>query len=241
MRLGFVIFALSVPPAIFAQTSTSSVSTSRTQTLHTTSATAEVNTYLTRLTARIGTGPLIYDQSFNSQFADPTVQAALQQARSQLANAGATSIAGPNLQSNTRTLTGTTPSTVINSTQTTLDIGTELAVGPSTAITGDRGLCAGLTGVVGARLPTGCPGGVPFTVVTGSTNININTNTQSDIFQTVTTTSTYLTSQTYELNGTAAPAPPATPAPPSFWLTVTGGAATVLSTFGKRFRKRKES
>ena len=243
LRLGIAILALAVPPALFGQAgNTSTFSTSRTQTLHTTSTTAEANNYLTRLTARIGTaGPLLYDQSFNAQLADATVQAAIQQARAQLTNAGATSIAGPNLQSNSRTLTGTTLSTVTNSTQTTQDLGSEFVIGPGTAITGDRGLCTGLTGVVGSRLPTGCPGGTPVFIPGGSSNTNINTNTQSDIFQTVTTTSTFLTSQTYELTGTAAPVPPATPAPPSFWLALTGGAAAGLSALGKRFRNRKDS
>jgi hypothetical protein len=76
--------------------------------------------------------------------------------------------------------------------------------------------------------------------VGGQTNYNTNTNTQSDIFQTVTTTSTYLTSQTYELVGTPATAPPATPAPPSFWLALTGGAAAGVSALTKRLRIGRE-
>ena len=73
-------------------------------------------------------------------------------------------------------------------------------------------------------------------VLAGGQNVNINTNTQSDIFQTVTTTSTFLTSQTYELNGTAPTSPPATPAPPSLWLALGGIAAS-----GIYYMKRKSN
>ena len=227
---------------------TNTTSTSRTQTLHNTNATAEVNNYATRLTARIGTGSLLYDQSFNAPVTDAAVQAAIQQARTQLTTAGAKSISGPNQLTNSRVLSGTSPTTTVNSTTTAQEVMVELTIGPGTAITGDRGLCEGITtipgitdGVLNRRVVFGCPGGTPYTILNNNSNINTNINTQSDIFQTVTTISTFLTSQTYELNGTAAPSPPATPAPPSFWLALTGGAATGLSALAKRFRNRKES
>ena len=241
---GFALCFLFASPAIWAQGSTNTTtttSTSRTQTLHTTNTNgADVNNYLTRLTARIGSGPLLYDQTFNVQLSDATVQAAIQQARTQLTNAGAVSISGPNQQTNVKTLTGTSQSTAVNSTQTTSDVGVETTVGPGTILIGDRGLCAGLTGTAPTRLPSGCPssGGTEFTVVAGTVNLNANTNTQSDIFQTVTTTSTYQTAQTYELNGTAATAPPATPAPPSLWLALTGMGAAGLAALRRR-RSRK--
>ena len=251
MRLSFAILAL-FGPALFAQGSTNNTfttSTSRTQTFHTTNNAVEVNNYLTRLTARIGAGPLLYDQTFNVQLSDSAVQVAIQQARTQLTNAGAVSITGPNQQSNTRTLTGTSQSTVVNSTQVTQDVGIDDAIGgidpitgvQATALTGDRGLCTGLTGTAPARLPTGCPGGIIFIVKAGTSNTNVNTNNQSDIFQTTTTTSTYLTSQTYELNGTAAITPPATPAPPSLWLALTGIAAAGFFALSKRRHEGKES
>ena len=237
---GFALYLLSAS-AICAQGSsntTFTTSTSRTQTFHTTNSAAEVDSYLTRLTARIGSGPALYDQTFAVQLSDATVQTAIQQARTQLTNAGAISISGPNQQANLKTLTGTSQATVVNSTQTTSDVGTETTVGPGTILIGDRGLCTGLTGSAPTRLPTGCPssGGTVFTIVGGNQNINANTNTQSDIFQTVTTTNTYQITQTYELNGTAAPFPPATPVPPSFWLALTGVAAAGVSSM--RWRRR---
>ena len=242
MPFRLAILSLLASTALLPQTgtgiTTNTTSTSRTQTLHTTSATAEVNHYLTRLTARVGVGPLLYDQSFNAQLADPSVQAAIQQARALLAGAGANSISGPNQQSGGRVLTGTSQATVVTRTDTTQAIGVQLVVGPGIQLTGDRGLCTGLTTVAPSDgsgvVPSGCPGGTPFTVLNGNQNINTNLNTQSDIFQTVTTTSAFLTSQTYELNGTAAPAPPATPAPPSFWLSLAGLAATGLFAFSRR-------
>ena len=241
MQSLFAILLLLSPAALLAQgvgITTNTTSTSRTQTFHTTNTATEMNNYLTRLTARIGAGPLLYDQSFNAQLTDPSVQTAIQQARTVLTNAGANSISGPNQQTTTRTLTGTSQTTVVTRTDTTQAIGVQLVVGPGIQLTGDLGLCTGLTTLPPSDgqglVPTGCPGGTPFTVLNGNQNVNVNTNTQSDIFQTVTTTSTYLTSQTYELNGAAAPAPPATPAPPSFWLAAMGIAATGLFALSRR-------
>ena len=97
MRKLLVFSLLTALPAAWAQPSaagTSTVSNSRTQTLRTTNVAAEVNNYLTRITARFGSGALLYDQSFNVQLSDPAVQTAIQQARNQLA--GAAAISGPN-------------------------------------------------------------------------------------------------------------------------------------------------
>ena len=227
MRELLVFSLLTTVPAAWAQnaTFTNTVSNSRTQTLHTTNVAAEVNNYITRITARFGSGALLYDQSFNAQVSDPSVQAAIQQARNQLT--GAAVIAGPNQLSSGRSLTGTSTSSVVNNTVTTITAQSALVIGPGTQLTGDLGLCTGPV-PTSNQMPTGCSGGTPtpFTVLSGSANVNINTNTQSDIFQTVTTTSTFLTSQTYELNGTAAPSPPATPAPPSLWLALCGIAGS---------------
>ena len=227
MRTLLTLSLLLVGPAAWSQgtsNTTVSTSTSRTQTLHVTNATAEVDNYLTRITARFGSGPLLYDQSFNVQVSDPTVQAAIQQARNQLT--GAAAVSGPTQVSNVKALTGTSQSTVINSTQVATDVVLETDVGPAIILIADRGLCTGLTGTAPQRLPTGCPGGTPFSVAPGTRNLNLNTNTQADIFQTVTTTSTFQIAQTYELNGTAPVSPPTTPAPPSLWLALGGIAAS---------------
>jgi hypothetical protein len=239
MRASLTFFPLALLlPGVLAwgqSGTTVTTSSSRTQTFHTTNTTAEVDNFVTRLTARIGSGPLLYDQTFNVQLSDPTVQAAIQQARIQLANAGAISINGPNQTTNVKTLTGTSQSTVVNSTQITTDIGVENTLGPGTILIGDRGLCTGLTGTAPTRLPTGCPGGTSFIVVAGTANINANTNIQSDIFQTVTTTSTFQIAQTYELNGATGPLP-ATPAPPSVWLTLIGLAAAGATSLKRKWR-----
>ena len=226
-----------VVPAAWSQGSTNATtnaSTSRTQTLHTTNSAVEVDNYLTRITARFGSGPLLYDQSFSLQVSDPTVQAAIQQARNQLT--GAVTIAGPNQVSNVKSLTGTSQTASVNSTQVSLDTALTNTIGPTTTLIGDFGLCTGLTGTAPNRSPTGCQGGVPFAVLAGTSNITNNLNTQTDTFQTVTTTSTFQIAQTYELNGTAPVSPPTTPAPPSLWLALGGIAAS-----GIYYMKRKRS
>ena len=232
LTLSFLLIA----PAAWSQGTTNttfSTSTSRTQTLHTTNSAAEVDNYLTRITARFGSGPLLYDQSFNVQVSDPTVQAAIQQARNQLT--GAAAVSGPNQLNNVKTLTGTGQTTAVNSTQvTTAPTVVETQVGPVTVLVGDLGLCTGPPNP--SARPAGCPGGTPFIVPAGTVNLNANVNTQSDIFQTVTTTSTFQIAQTYELNGTAPVSPPTTPAPPSLWLALGGIAAS-----GIYYMKRKRS
>ena len=222
-------FLLLFDPGVRAQgtgITTNTSSTSGTRTIHSTAATgADVETYLTRVTARFGTGPLLYDQSFNAQLSDPAVQAGIQSARGQLP--GATSITGPTLLSSARTLFGSNQNTVVNNTQVIQTAQVELFIGPQSILIGYLGLCTGPAPVPGQTIrPTGCPGGTVLVILSGNSNINVNTNSQSDIFQTTTTTNTYRTSQTYELNGTAAPSPPATPAPPSLWLAICGIAAT---------------
>ena len=69
---------------------------------------------------------------------------------------------------------------------------------------GQLGACAGVT-ITGPTegTPFGCtPGlGIPYVVVAGSSNLDINFHTLTQILQTTTTTSTYLTSQVYDLTG----------------------------------------
>ena len=126
MRALSICFTLSLllsAPAAWAQsTTTFTNSISHTQTFHNTNASVEVDNYLTRITARIGSGPLLFDQTFNVQLSDPTVQAAIQQARTQLTNAGGLCVTAPNQISNVKTPTGTMQNTVVNNTQVMSDI-----------------------------------------------------------------------------------------------------------------------
>ena len=57
--------------------------------VNTTNKTEQVATFLTRLTARLDGGALVYDQSFPAAFSDSTVQAAITQARQALTTAAA--------------------------------------------------------------------------------------------------------------------------------------------------------
>src|SRR6202171_4623667 len=145
MRALSICFTLSLllsAPAAWAQsTTTFTNSISHTQTFHNTNASVEVDNYLTRITARIGSGPLLFDQTFNVQLSDPTVQAAIQQARTQLTNAGGLCVTAPNQISNVKTPTGTMQNTVVNNTQVMSDIATFMTIGgPAAIMIGDLGL-----------------------------------------------------------------------------------------------------
>jgi hypothetical protein len=164
-------------------------STTHTQTIHTTARTVEVDDYLTRLTARLDGGPLIYDHTFPAAFSDPIVQAAILQAKQALATAAlphGVTITCPNQLSNSKTLTSSTQNTVVNSTTVTIVETLEIYFGPQT-------------------IHIGPDKSVPSFLGVGQTDYNVNDAYQTDIFQTTTTTNTYLIAQTYELDGTSQP------------------------------------
>jgi len=214
-----------------ATTSTSTNSTSHTETVHTTYTPERVDAFGTRLTARIGSGPLLYDKTITGPLSDPAAQAAIQQARDQLSAAAAPatlSFSGPNLVSSTVTRVLTKQETVFNKLQMTTDVATITTFGPATIRIGELGLCSGLTGTAPTRIPTGCTAGTPFAVAAGTMNVNTNTNTQIDYFQTIYTIDFFGTLNVYELVGTVPGTPPATPAPPSLILASIGVACAGL-------------
>jgi hypothetical protein len=75
-----------------------------------------------------------------------------------------------------------------------------------------------------------------FTVLAGQLDINVNTNVEYYAYQNVTTTNTYLTTQSYTISGTAA-AVSATPAPASWLLLVIGLAVAGLLTWLRRLKE----
>ena len=122
-------------------------STSHTQTLHTTSNTSRFDAFSTRLTARIGSDPVVYDHTFTGELSDPPVQAAIQQAKNQLSASVAPNLlvfSGPNLLNTSTTRAGSIQKTLFNGAQTTTDIATITTLGPATIRTGDLGLCSAL-------------------------------------------------------------------------------------------------
>jgi uncharacterized protein YhjY with autotransporter beta-barrel domain len=121
--------------------------------------------FLTRLLAP-GKRPPGFELDFGQAFGDPAVQSAITAARKALTDAGVPkSIAhqGPVRISSSLTSSGSPSGPgVVTGSQTTLSVQTELAIGPTTIIIGDRDT-----------------GGVPFVVIAGSSNFNTNTNTDT--------------------------------------------------------------
>ena len=122
--------------------------------------------FLTRLQA-LGTQPPGFDSSFNAAFGDPAVQAALTAARKILTDAGvpkAVADQGPVRVASTRTASG--PAGGVTGSQTASVLSTEHTVGPGTILIGNRDT-----------------GGTPFNVLAGTSNINNNFDTHTDLFQ----------------------------------------------------------
>ena len=183
--------AVLLPAGAWAQTSTNTtttVSTDSHTTFNETSQTERVDTFLTRITARIDGGATVYDQSFALAFADPTVQAAVAAAQAALNGAvnPAPVITGPTLVSSIVSLvnSSTTTTETPNDALTTQTVTIEETIGPNTIIIGNRDL-----------------GGTPFDVLSGTTNINFNVHTEFFVDRVTLTTDTFLTSQQYDLVG----------------------------------------
>lgn len=204
-----MVAAMVMSGTVRAQTggtnSTTTTSTSRTpDTFVDTAQSVRTDTFSTRLLGILDGSTTVYDQTFNAAFGDATVQAALASAQAALGAAGApqsVSFSGPTLTSSASVPLGSSTSTVITNTTSTQTAKVELTLGPQTILIGDLGLCAGLDA---NGSPIGCSGGnpQPFNVLVGWDKVNINTNTATTIFRTITTTTTFLTSAVYTLFGT---------------------------------------
>lgn len=180
--------------------------------------TAEVDTFLTRLTASLSGGSPVYDHSFNAAFSDPAVQTAVTAARAALTSAAGSTpvtVSGPTQTSNSKTLTGTSTQTVDGTpvlTQTTAN-----TIGPAFILFGED------------QMTTSAP---QFVNPVSAGNINVDVLSSFVTPRTVTTTSTYQVAQTYALAGTTQL--PATPVPPSLLLTLTGLAGVGLHEIRRR-------
>ena len=200
--------------------------------------TQQVDTFQVELKARMQGGSYLFDQTYNVAFTDPTVQAAVTQAKSLLTGAGAVSFTGPTQLSSSQSTSSATVTGpyVVTSTDPSVLI-TEY-VGPITLSIGDHGTCQGYTPGAGPEdgpLLTGCSlSANAFTLLTGQ--VDFDTLIRSDVYQTqtVTTTNTTLTSQVYEIDGAPAPA---TPAPPPLLMALMGIAAAGLYAVSKRLRR----
>ena len=240
-----VFFAsLLLAPAAWAQTpgdTNYTFSTAEIDTYNTTNVTEQVNTFQVELKARMQGGAYLFDQTYNVAFSDPTVQAAIAQAKNLLTNAGAASFAGPAQLSSTQSTSSAT-----NTVQTGKVLGqllsdTHMYLGPVTVYIDDHGICQSYTlgdAITPPQL-TGCSKpGQPFALLGGQVDFDTLTIWPYTINQTATTTNTTLTTQVYELDGVPVGNPPtATPAPPSLILALTGMAASGLYAVRRRLRR----
>jgi hypothetical protein len=182
--------------------------------------TQQVNQYSTTLKAILNGSQTVFQQTYTVAFSDPAVQAAVSTADAILTGDGAS----PSAPAQTSTSTVLQSSLVSNgpivqSTQATgnVSVTTVDTFGPATIMVGDN------------QSDT-------FTVLSGQEDVNVNTNTEYYAYQNVTTTNTYLTTQSYTISGTAA-AVSATPAPASWLLMLTGLAVAGLLTWLRRMKE----
>jgi hypothetical protein len=231
---------------VFAQpvvTNTSSDTAAQFNTVNTTSVTQQVNTFSTEIKARMQGGSYLYDQTFSVAITDPSVQAAIVQAKSVLTGAGAVSFTGPTQLSSTQSTTSSTNTVVTSQTGAPGSplIGVATWVGPATITVGNLGVCQTRTALTsgpdlavsgnyfqygGCSLP-----GTSLTIAAGGEDIDTQVTSLVIVNQTATTTNTTLTTSVYEIDGFLAGVTPpsATPVPPSILLALAGiGAAAGL-------------
>ena len=220
---GFVVAAALAQAAIAPNPGGQSVITNSTTSSYVTVQTPvsqQVNQYSTTLKAILNGSQTVFQQTYAVAFSDPAVQAAVSTADAILTGDNAS----PSAPAQTSTSTVLQSSQVSNgpivqSSQATgnTTVTDVVTFGPATIMVGDN------------QSDT-------FTVLAGQEDINVNTNTEYYAYQNVTTTNTYLTTQSYTISGTAA-AVSATPAPASWLLMLTGLAVAGLLTWLRRMKE----
>ena len=256
-RFGGLIFSL-----LFNSTGLSQVGGTATSTLNFTTSSAELDTintttvnqsanqFSTELIAQMAGGPVLFDQTFNVAYSDPTVQAAVAQAAGVLTGAGATSITGPTETSYSQTLVNSSSVTVTNSTTDNIIQQVTSWDGPVTVLVGNFGVVQGYTllpvstgsGLLVADPPVVSQGTDPisppgnnaiiptggnptsFILSTGQQDVNILVFSFVDIDQTTTNTDTYLTTTVYDMVGSVV----SVPEPSSALVLGLGGIAFAL-------------
>ena len=216
--------ALLAAPGAMAQAATNTVttSTSSSEVLHDSSATQRIDTYVTEIIGRISGGATLFDQSYAFAFGSSQVTAGGAGAQAALASffgVNPFSLTGPTLLSSVQTLFSSIIGAPLETSRTgTQTVTLEVTVGPGTILIGNRDL-----------------GGIPFQVLAGTTNLNINIHTLFDIFRTITTTNTFNTVARYELVGTRS-APTRVPEPATWAL-----ALLALAFMGWQARRRNRA
>ncbi len=203
-------------------------STAEFDTIANTSVTASNTVYSIELQAEMQGSGLLYDQVFTVPFSDPSVQAAVAQAESILNGAGATSISGPSLISDSSALSGATSTIVTGSTLNDVISATEEFVGPLDKLVGDFGVCQSYTLDANNYATVSNCSAIPGTLslTAGQDDFDTFVLALFTVDQTTTETTTDTITQVYRLDGVA----PATalPEPPAGLLFVAGLAGLVL-------------
>jgi uncharacterized repeat protein (TIGR01451 family) len=169
------------------RTTTFTTSLRTIQTNLSSSVSQQATNYTTELIAVMPAGNALFDQSFNSVFSDPSVQAAVTEAAGDLTAAGATSYTGPKETSLLQSFLGTSSVSVTNPIGTNTSAATSLYIGPQTIMIGpDQS--------------------VPFFIPAGCMDYDTLITVQLTNLVTTTTTDTYLNSAVYMMTGIVAQA-----------------------------------
>jgi uncharacterized protein (TIGR03437 family) len=195
---------------------TNTPSTAEIPIYNTTNVNQTATAYSTEIRARMQGGTYLYDQTFGAPYTDSSVQAAITAAKAVLTSHGALSLSGPTQLSSNQS-TSASANTVQNITGAqVLSVTITSYYPPQTVVVGDHGYCQGVTPGTLTVPPVfvGCTGGslTPLSLFGGSTGAAGDSDTltvyQVTIAQTVTTTTTTLTSQVYEIDGFTSPFSP---------------------------------
>jgi hypothetical protein len=215
LTVGMFAFARTAFPQTINSTSQSVVAY---ETFLTTTVDQQVNDFSTQLIAQMPGGTVVFDQTFNVAYSDPTVQAAVAQAAGDLTTAGATSYIGPTQTSYLQALVGSSTITVPNSTNASAMVSVTTYIGPQTIQIGDFGVYQRDATNAPYTGPTGNTS-APFSIVAGGEDIDTLVTGYYTIYQTTTNTDTYLTTTVYEMTGVVVPEPD------TGWLLGLGGLA----------------
>lgn len=149
-------------------------------------------------------GVTVYDQTVDAVAGDPAFLASYVAARNAIiAAAGASVTIQEAISSSSTSNLPSTTVTTYSLASSDITFQSTLQVGPSTVLTGQRSVCTGIASLPSTSLPT-CASGfpTPFTVVSGSNNVNINTDTTYNLNKNSVVTRNFLNSVVKVLTGT---------------------------------------